>query len=64
MHTGPMPDSDGEFGGWKSSGGPCRHCGETAVLYRVWESSCGGFEDYHFKCKSCGQTWWVDGIDS
>lgn len=65
-HTGPMRDSDGTFSAsWTAvSEQPCPKCGETKVKYRVWESSCGGYEDHKFKCGSCGHTWWVDGPDA
>ncbi len=63
MHTGPMKDSEGEFQDYKPSKTPCRKCG-GAVRYRVWESSCGGYEDLHYECTACPYNWWVDGIDS
>jgi len=37
-------------------------CG-AKVQYRSWESSCGGYEDYQYRCAS-GHMWWIDGIDS
>ena len=52
----------GEFK--KAENTKCRKCGEDNVVYAVWESSCGGYEDYHYKCQSCNHSWWVDGIDS
>lgn len=42
----------------------CPHCGADENYYQIWESSCGGYEDYRHHCKACGKTWWVDGIDS
>ena len=39
-----------------------RLCG-SKVQVRTWESSCGGYEDYQYRCES-GHTWWIDGIDS
>lgn len=65
MHTGPMKDSDGDFQAWEDSKAPCRKCG-GAVKCRAWESSCGGYEDYQYRCQSreCGHSWWVDGCDS
>ena len=63
MHTGPMPDSAGVFEEWKESITPCRTCGGK-VRYRVWESSCGGYEDYNFHCEGCNKDWWIDGSDS
>lgn len=48
-----------------SSDVPCRKCGEKGhIEYREWESSCGGFEDYHYRCNSCSSDWWVEGADS
>lgn len=64
MHTGPMPESAGTFDSeWKDSGRTCRHCG-GAMEYRVWESSCGGYEDEKHRCKECGKGYWIDGPDS
>lgn len=42
----------------------CRKCGSKEISYRTHESSCGGWEDDEFRCGACGQSWWVDGIDS
>lgn len=65
MHTGPMKDSEGDFQQWKDHPTPCRRC-SGAVKYREWESSCGGYEDYQYRCQNsaCGHSWWVDGCDS
>lgn len=44
---------------------PCQHCGEKGGLeVREWESSCGGYEDYQYRCTKCGRDWWVDGPDA
>lgn len=44
---------------------PCRKCKEVGTIeLSVWESSCGGYEDYHYRCKSCGGDWWIDGPDA
>jgi transposase-like protein len=60
-----MSDSQGDFKEFNPVPDlPCHKCGEKEVKARKWESSCGGWEDYQFKCSSCGYTWWVDGIDS
>lgn len=63
MHTGPV---DGNFtdDDWKQSQQLCRDCGAASVFYKAWESSCGGYEDYKYKCDNCGKTWWVEGPDS
>lgn len=65
-HIAPMADSQGEFGEYKHAVEiKCRECkAERHVRYRIWESSCGGYEDYNYKCFACGHSWWVDGIDS
>ena len=55
---------DGTYQVERPDDDPCRKCGAKSVVYRVWESSCGGFEDYRYDCKACGASWWVDGIDS
>lgn len=43
---------------------PCRKCKGINVYYQIWESSCGGFEDYKHTCPDCGAIRWEDGIDS
>lgn len=43
---------------------PCRKCGGSNVWYRVWESSDGAFEDYHYTCNDCECDWWIDGPDA
>lgn len=63
-HMAPMADSEGTFNNQQKSTRPCRHCGGTEVYYRVWESSCGGYEDEKYECRDCGKMWWIDGIDS
>lgn len=63
MHTDPMADSDGVFGTWKPAVNGCHKC-RGAVLYRLWSSHCGGYEDHQFECTACGYSWWVDGSDS
>lgn len=70
MHAGSVKDSDGDFGEWKSTGsnhdiirmdsGGCN----GLVHYRCWESSCGGYEDYQYKCEVCSAEWWVEGPDA
>jgi DNA-directed RNA polymerase subunit M/transcription elongation factor TFIIS len=62
IHTGPVsgdfPDEQ------KKSNRPCPKCGADELYYQLWESSCGGFEDYCYECCACGKTWWVEGPDS
>lgn len=59
-------DIPGEFSDdWtKTERTKCRACGSPDVFYRVWESSCGGYEDYKFRCRACDHSWWVDGPDA
>ena len=72
MHTQPMSESEGEFqDGYrpaiKSDGKPwpCPHCKIPGkVEFRIWESSCGGYEDIKYHCHACGKTWWVEGADA
>lgn len=44
---------------------PCRKdsC-PGPVVYREWESDCGGYEDQEYRCLACGCIWWVEGPDS
>jgi DNA-directed RNA polymerase subunit M/transcription elongation factor TFIIS len=63
-HFAPMKESEGTFEkGVFPSEKACPSCGEKKCTYQVWESSCGGYEDYKYSCR-CGYEWWVDGIDS
>ena len=64
MHTGPMRDSDGVFDEWKTTTLTCRKCVGANVVRRVWESSCGGYEDDQYHCNDCGNSWWVEGPDA
>lgn len=57
-------EHEGTFKPWEQSDRPCRRCKATAVRCRLWESSCGGYEDWKYECLICGYVWWVDGIDS
>jgi len=63
-HMAPMPDSAGEFDEWKKCSVPCPKCKGTERYYRVWESSCGGYEDEQHECRACGWKQWFDGPDS
>jgi hypothetical protein len=59
-------DDEGDFSGYYLAKRPCRFCGSGNVLYRIWESHDGAYEDYRYECQqpNCGKRWWVDGIDS
>lgn len=63
-HSAPMPDSAGTFAGEKPCDDACRKCKAKQVVYSKWESSCGGYEDYKYRCNTCGHVWWEEGIDS
>lgn len=44
---------------------PCRKCKEAGgIEYRKWESSCGGYEDYKYRCTKCSEDWWIEGADA
>lgn len=64
MHTRPMAEHEGDFSAEQRSDRPCPKCKATEVNVLVWESKCGGYEDYKYTCAACGHSWWVDGIDS
>lgn len=66
MHTKPMAESEGTFDGdWRKSDRPCPHCKAVGQrYYKVWESSCGGYEDEKNECRACGKVWWVEGPDA
>jgi len=41
----------------------CHRCGTAKLQWRLWESADGGHEDIHYRCRNCGEEWWVDGPD-
>jgi RecJ-like exonuclease len=44
---------------------PCRKCGEPGgIEVREWESSCGGYDDYKYRCNNCNSSWWIEGPDA
>jgi hypothetical protein len=65
-HMRPMEDDEGSFGDWQSAGIACRSkCSALSMVrYRLWASNDGAYNDYQYHCQSCGQYWWIDGIDS
>ena len=63
MHTKPMDDSEGRFDKWAATTRGCPKC-DGLVLFRRWESNCGGYVDHQYQCQICGHFWWVDGPDS
>jgi len=42
----------------------CRKCGSDNIWYRTWESSCGGYEDTHYRCRGCDRRWWFESADA
>jgi DNA-directed RNA polymerase subunit M/transcription elongation factor TFIIS len=44
--------------------GVCPKCRSSEIVYRVWESDDGAFEDTRFRCLDCAYDWWVDGSDA
>jgi hypothetical protein len=65
MHTREMKDSEGTFGGWTlSAGAICQKCGAARMMYRYWESHCGGYVDLQYRCTQCGKVHWVEGPDA
>ena len=65
MHT-ESGQVSGDFSGKKlTSLRYCTHCEDEKLFdVRVWESSCGGFEDYKYTCPTCKHGFWIDGPDS
>jgi hypothetical protein len=48
---------------WKPADRHCPKCDEPTLEYRVVESSCGGYEDVNYCCRTCRHEWWIDGDD-
>lgn len=63
-HVGPVDESSGTLSAPALSTYVCNHCHQQAVSVQVWESHCGGYEDYKYTCALCGHVWWIDGVDS
>lgn len=63
-HIRQMSETEGEFHDWQDSKNPCPQCRAERTRCRSWESHDGLYEDYQYRCGSCGHTWWIDGIDS
>jgi ssDNA-binding Zn-finger/Zn-ribbon topoisomerase 1 len=57
-------DSEGDFTEWEKIDHLCPKCGHQDLHKRTWKSHCGGYEDYQFECRSCHNSYWIDGIDS
>jgi len=59
-----MNEFDGEFTTTTEKLYECPKCSNLSLSKRIWESSCGGYEDVKYECSSCGYYYWIDGIDS
>lgn len=64
MHTRPIVVQGIFTSDKKKSELKCLSCSSDDVWYRIWESECGGYEDYKYECSSCGKVWWVEGSDA
>ncbi len=53
-----------EAPGWQPAHVACPRCHQRETRVRTVESSCGGYEDDHYRCSSCDHSWWVDGPDA
>lgn len=38
-------------------------CGSNEIIWKLWESSDGAYEDYHYRCMECDHDWWVESSD-
>lgn len=65
MHTKELSELDGLFSEKISSNKKCKKC-NNCMKYKIWKSSCGGYEDYKYTCtnENCNYSFWVEGIDS
>lgn len=65
-HTRKMNESEGELSPSELVQIECPKCKKTDCSVQIWESSCGGWEDYKYSCLNpdCRYQWWIDGIDS
>ena len=66
MHTKPMSEHQGTFQPPEAKRYRCLECKQQSAICRLWESSCGGYEDYKYACQNtdCRFSWWVEGSDS
>ena len=69
MTPPPTPMRGKYVDGWKPTkvenpDFKCRECGSNEIVYREWESSCGGYDDVRYHCNDCGRDWWLEGADA
>lgn len=57
------PETTNDDSEWHHSGQPCS-CGSHNVKFRLVESSCGGHDDYQYRCQDCWNSWWAEGDDA
>lgn len=42
----------------------CGKCKSIEITVEEEESSCGGFDDTKYTCRSCGNVVWIEGADA
>lgn len=61
MHIGPV---EGKFTDeLEDFDKLCPKC-KNKMICLVWESSCGGYEDYRYECSNCAYGYWIEGPDA
>lgn len=63
-HTREMSELEGDFKPAVASAARCPKCRGVDTVCESWTSSCGGYKDYKYTCKTCNHHWWVDGPDA
>lgn len=66
MHTQEMSELDGSFHKTEDDQEifDCPKCKQHTLTYKIWESSCGGYEDVKYSCNNCKHYYWVEGPDA
>ena len=57
-----MPTSDWKPTKLENPEFRCWKCKSNEIIYSLYESSDGAYEDLHYKCE-CGNDWWVESSD-
>lgn len=42
----------------------CWKCDSNEIRYKIVESSCGGYDDYKYRCTNCDNEWWAESADA
>lgn len=63
-HMKQMSEFEGVFNEQQTVQRKCRKCSSNTAILEVWESSCGGYENYKYTCQECKSITWIDVIDS